>query len=81
MDWHIRFNGVSVRYGSKPALEEIASEFEGVENSYAIQAGREIRVIVDADKVKDDAAMNGLEAVAHREQGKGNRRAGLHLRS
>jgi ribonuclease Y len=37
-------------------LEEIAGGFKGVENAYAIQAGREIRVIVSADEVDDDAA-------------------------
>ncbi len=34
-------------------LEAIASSFEGVEKSYAIQAGRDLRIIVDAQKVKD----------------------------
>ena len=35
-------------------LEEIANEFEGVEKSYAIQAGREIRIMVKPDVVNDD---------------------------
>ncbi|CAJ1315503.1 ribonuclease Y [Paenibacillus sp. PK4536] len=34
-------------------LEEISESFEGVEKSYAIQAGREIRVMVQPDKVDD----------------------------
>ncbi len=34
-------------------LEEIAETFEGVEKSYAIQAGREIRIIVSPDKIDD----------------------------
>lgn len=34
-------------------LEQIAKSFKGVANSYAIQAGREIRVIVQPDKVDD----------------------------
>jgi ribonuclease Y len=34
-------------------LEEIAESFEGIEKSYAIQAGREIRIMVKPEKVDD----------------------------
>ena len=37
-------------------LEKIAKSFSGVEKSYAIQAGREVRIIVDNQKITDDAA-------------------------
>lgn len=37
-------------------LEDLALEFEGVEKVYAIQAGREIRVIVESEKVSDQRA-------------------------
>ena len=36
-------------------LEEIASSFKGVDTSFAIQAGREIRVMVKPEQVKDDS--------------------------
>ena len=38
-------------------LEEISESFEGVEKSYAIQAGREVRVMVKPDKVDDAEAV------------------------
>jgi ribonuclease Y len=37
-------------------LEKIADSFEGVEKAYAIQAGREIRIMVKPEKVDDSAA-------------------------
>ncbi|HYC84982.1 MAG TPA: ribonuclease Y [Chryseosolibacter sp.] len=37
-------------------LEDVGLSFEGVEKCYAIQAGRELRVIVDAEKATDDRA-------------------------
>ncbi|WP_026706841.1 ribonuclease Y [Flavobacterium frigidarium] len=39
-------------------LEEVAYGFTGVKNAYAIQAGRELRVIVESEKVSDDNAAN-----------------------
>ncbi len=38
-------------------LENIANGFHGVEKSYAIQAGRDLRIIVDSYKVHDDEAV------------------------
>ncbi|CAK8716030.1 ribonuclease Y [Candidatus Electrothrix laxa] len=37
-------------------LENIANAFEGVDKSYAVQAGRDLRIIVDSQKVHDDEA-------------------------
>jgi ribonuclease Y len=45
-------------------LEEIARRFEGVEMAYAIQAGREVRVVVNADKVDDDLAIKVCRDIA-----------------
>ena len=45
-------------------LEELATEFDGVAKAYAIQAGREVRVIVDADRVSDGEAMKTCRDIA-----------------
>lgn len=37
-------------------LEEIAATFEGVKKAYALQAGREIRIIVEEDRLDDEGA-------------------------
>jgi len=39
------------------ALEQVANSFEGVESSYAIQAGREIRIMVKPEKIDDLGAV------------------------
>ena len=38
-------------------LEEMAMEFSGVEKAYAMQAGREIRIVVLPDVVDDDGTV------------------------
>ncbi len=47
-------------------LERISNSFKGVERSYAVQAGREIRVIVDPGTIPDDQAVLLARDVARR---------------
>jgi ribonucrease Y len=47
-------------------LESIATSFPGVEKSYAIQAGREIRIIVEPEKVDDASAVLLARDIAQR---------------
>ena len=45
-------------------LEALCNGFEGVESSYAVQAGREVRILVQPDKVGDDQVILLARAVA-----------------
>ena len=47
-------------------LEQLATDFEGVEKSYAIQAGREIRVFVKPEEIDDFTAQKLARQVADR---------------
>jgi len=47
-------------------LEEIAAEFKGVEKVFAIQAGREVRVVVTPDTVDDAGAQQLTEQIARK---------------
>lgn len=47
-------------------LEQIADTFDGVDKSYAIQAGREIRIIVKPEKVDDLTAVRTAHEIAKR---------------
>jgi ribonuclease Y len=49
-------------------LEDIAYGFGGVKSAYAIQAGRELRVIVESEKVSDEAAANLSFEISHKIQ-------------
>ena len=47
-------------------LEEIAYQSGAVQEAYAIQAGREVRVIVDSGRVNDDEAFIIADKIAKR---------------
>ena len=47
-------------------LEEIAMSFEGASKAFALQAGREIRIIVEAQKISDDRAALIAKEIATR---------------
>ena len=47
-------------------LEDIAGSFEGVSKSFALQAGREIRIVVESDRVSDEATVWLSKDIARR---------------
>lgn len=47
-------------------LEEIATSFDGVTKTYAIQAGREVRVMIEPDRIDDLKADQIANDIAHR---------------
>jgi ribonuclease Y len=47
-------------------LEDIARGQPGVTEAFAVQAGREIRVMIDADRVSDDEAYLAAHEIAKR---------------
>jgi len=47
-------------------LEDLANKFPGIDRTYAIQAGREIRVFVKADKVDDLGAQKVAKQIAEK---------------
>ena len=50
------------------SVEEIARSFEGVNGAYAIQAGKELRVIIDHEKVDDAVSMQLANDIAKKVQ-------------
>ena len=47
-------------------LEDIANSYEGVDNSYVIQAGREVRIIVKPEQIDDLSAQQLSRKIAKR---------------
>ena len=47
-------------------LEDIADSFQGVSKAYALQAGREIRIMVESEKITDEEAIWLSKDIARR---------------
>lgn len=50
------------------SLEKIAVSFSGVERAYAVQAGREVRIMVQPNKISDDTVITLCKEVANKVQ-------------
>jgi ribonuclease Y len=51
------------------SLEKIAESFTGVDKAYAIQAGREVRIMVNNDEVDDEGAKGLAKSIAKKIEG------------
>jgi ribonuclease Y len=51
------------------SLEKIATEFSGIEKAYAIQAGREVRVMVKPEEIDDDMSFVIAKDIAKKIEG------------
>ena len=49
-------------------LEELALSFNGIKRAYAIQAGREVRILVDTEKVSDERTLVLSKEIARKVQ-------------
>ena len=58
--------GSNLRIKLRLNLEEIANGFPGVEKTFAIQAGREIRIVVSPEEVGDEQALEMSEKIARK---------------
>ena len=61
-----RYEGIENYINRLESLEKIANDFDGVEKAYAIQAGREVRVMVVPEKVDDNKCTMIARAIKER---------------
>ncbi|MBQ1288178.1 MAG: ribonuclease Y, partial [Erysipelotrichaceae bacterium] len=61
-----RYEGIENYINRLESLEKIANDFDGVDKAYAIQAGREVRVMVVPEKVDDNKCTMIARAIKER---------------
>jgi ribonucrease Y len=67
-----RREGLAASVRRLERIEAIANEFDGVEHSFAVQAGKELRVLVRPEEVSDDEAQIIARRIAKRLHGEGS---------
>ncbi len=67
-----RREGLAASIKRLERIEAIANDFPGVERSFAVQAGKELRVMVKPEEVDDDAAQVMARQIAKRLHGEGS---------